>query len=283
VNIFLLQLFNGLTYAGLLFVIASGFTLIFGVMRVINMAHGVFYILGAYVGYSVQKQTGSWVLAVTAGTVAVGVTASLVQWLVRRVEGALPQTVLTLGIAMFIGDLCLYLWGGIPLTLKAPKVIRPPVIVGSFMYPGFRLFVLLLAIAIAIGLWIMLSRTQLGRILRAGVDNRRMVSALGINIDRIFVVVFVLAGLMTGFSGTIGGSYIAFGPGADFTILTYALVVVIMGGMGSISGAALGALIVGLVDSFGRTHVHEMAIFLLMGTLIAVLAFRPQGLLGRRE
>lgn len=282
-NIFLLQLLNGLTYAGLLFVIASGFTLIFGVMRVINMAHGVFYILGAYVGYSVQKQTGSWVLAVTAGTVAVGVTALLVQWLVRRVEGALPQTVLTLGIAMFIGDLCLYLWGGIPLTLRAPKVIRPPVIVGSFMYPGFRLFVLLLAIAIAIGLWIMLSRTQLGRILRAGVDNRRMVSALGINIDRIFVVVFVLAGLMTGFSGTIGGSYIAFGPGADFTILTYALVVVIMGGMGSISGAALGALIVGLVDSFGRTHVHEMAIFLLMGTLIAVLAFRPQGLLGRRE
>ena len=282
-NIFLLQLLNGLTYAGLLFVIASGFTLIFGVMRVINMAHGVFYILGAYVGYSVQKQTGSWVLAVTAGTVAVGVTALLVQWLVRRVEGALPHTVLTLGIAMFIGDLCLYLWGGIPLTLRAPKVIRPPVIVGNFMYPGFRLFVLLLAIAIAIGLWIMLSRTQLGRILRAGVDNRRMVSALGINIDRIFVVVFVLAGLMTGFSGTIGGSYIAFGPGADFTILTYALVVVIMGGMGSISGAALGALIVGLVDSFGRTHVHEMAIFLLMGTLIAVLAFRPQGLLGRRE
>ena len=282
-NIFLLQLFNGLTYAGLLFVIASGFTLIFGVMRVINMAHGVFYILGAYVGYSVQKQTGSWVLALTAGTVAVGLTALLVQWLVRRVEGALPQTVLTLGIGMFIGDLCLYLWGGIPLTLRAPKVIRPPVIVGSFMYPGFRLFVLLVAIGIAVGLWLMLSRTQLGRILRAGVDNRQMVSAIGINIDRTFVVVFVLAGLMTGFSGTIGGSYIAFGPGADFVILTYALVVVIMGGMGSVAGAALGALIVGLIDSFGRAHVHEVAIFLLMGTLIAVLAFRPQGLLGRRE
>ena len=280
---FLLQLFNGLTYAGLLFVIASGFTLVFGVMRVVNMSHGAFYILGAFVGWQMQKQTGSWVLAVAAGTTAVGATALIVQWFVRRVEGALPQTVLTLGIAMFIGDLCLYIWGGLPRTLAAPSAIRRAVGVGWFMYPGYRLFVLVLAIVIAIGLWLMLSRTQLGRILRAGVDNREIVSTLGINIDRIFVLVFVLTGLMAGFSGTIGGSYIAIGPGVDFVILTYALVVVIMGGMGSIGGAALGALIVGLVDSFGRALFHEVAIFLLMGSLLVVLAFRPQGLLGRAE
>jgi branched-chain amino acid transport system permease protein len=282
-NNFLMVLLNGLTYAGLLFLIASGFTLIFGVMRVVNLSHGIFYILGAYVAYDVQKQTAYWLLGVIAGTMAVGITALLVQWLVRRIEGDMPQTILTLCISMMIGDLCLYLWGGLPRTLTTPTSIRRPVTLFFLTYPGFRLFVLFLAIVIAVGLWILLHRTQLGRILRAGADNRPMVAALGINIDRIFAIVFVMAGLMAGLSGAIGGSYIAFGPGSDFSILTYALVVVITGGMGSVAGSALGALIVGLVDSFGRSTISGMAIFLLMGTLIVVLAFRPQGLLGRGE
>lgn len=263
--------------------IASGFTLIFGVMRVINMSHGVFYILGAYIGYTIQKQTGSWVSAMVVGSIAVGITAFLVQLLVGRVKGTLPQTVLTLGIAMMIGDLCLFIWGGLPITVGEPVFSKTPINLAGSIYPSFRLFVLALSIIIGVGLWIMIQRTQLGRILRAGTDNRSMVSALGINIDRIFTLVFVLTGLITGLSGAVGGTYIAFGPGTDFIMLTYALVVVIMGGMGSIAGSAVGALIVGMVDSFGRTYVHEVAIFLLMGTLIIVLAFRPQGLLGREE
>ena len=280
---FLLQVLNGLTYAGLLFVIASGFTLIFGLMRVVNLSHGAFYLLGAYIGYSVQRQTGNWVLAVIAGTLSVGIAALVLQWLVRRVEGDLPQTLLTLGGALMIGDLCLWVWGGLPITLKAPGELKTLVDFGIIQYPGYRLFVLFVAVVVGAGLWYMLYRTQLGRIIRAGVDNRAMVSALGINIDRLFVLVFVLGGLLIGFSGTIGGSYLAFGSGTDFDILTYALVVVIMGGMGSLGGSAIGALIVGLVDSFGRTYMAGVSIFLLSGTLLVVLAFRPQGLFGRAQ
>ena len=279
----LLTIFNGLTYGGLLFVIACGFTLIFGLMRIVNLSHGIFYLLGAYIAHSVQKSTGSWVLALLVGCAAVGITAFLVYLLVRKISDPLPQTLLTLGIAIMVGDLCLWVWGGLPMTLRAPSAIRVPVIFGSFMYPGFRLFVLGVALFIGIGLWFMLYRTRLGGIVRAGVDNRAMVSSLGVNIDLVFALVFVFGGILTGFSGALGGSYLAFGPGKDFEILYYALVVVIIGGMGSIYGSALGALIVGIVDSYGRTYFGELSPFLLSGTLIVVLAFRPQGLFGREQ
>jgi branched-chain amino acid transport system permease protein len=253
------------------------------VMRVINMSHGAFYLLGAFIAYTIQKSTGNWLFAIFVGSLAVAVTAYIVRLLVSRVEGALPQTVLTLGFAMMIGDLCLYIWGGLPRTVGEPVFSQNPIPFVGLTYPSFRFFVLGLAIVVGAGMWYMLQRTQLGRILRAGTDNQSMTSALGININKIFTLVFILTGFITGLSGAVGGTYIAFGPGSDFSILTYALVVVIMGGMGSIAGSALGALIVGVVDSFGRAYVHEVAIFLLMGTLIIVLAFRPRGLLGREE
>jgi branched-chain amino acid transport system permease protein len=283
VNQILIQFTNGITYAGLLFMIASGFTLIFGVMRVINMSHGAFYILGAFIAYTIQKNTANWLLAIIVGSLAVAATAFIVRLLVSRVKGALPQTVLTLGIAMMIGDLCLYIWGGLPRTIGEPIFAQSPIPFAGITYPAFRFFVLALACVVGGVMWYMLQRTQLGRILRAGTDNQSMTSALGININKIFTLVFILTGFITGLSGAVGGTYIAFGPGSDFFILTYALVVVIMGGMGSIAGSALGAFIVGIVDSFGRAYVHEVAIFLLMGTLIIVLAFRPRGLLGREE
>jgi branched-chain amino acid transport system permease protein len=280
---FFLRFMNGMTFAGLLFVIASGFTLVFGLMRIVNMAHGVFYLLGAYVAWSVQQLGGNWLMAVVVATAAVGLTAFLVYFLVRRVEGDLPQTLLTLGIGIVIADLCLWYWGGMPKTIDAPDVLRQPITIAGFTYPGYRYFVLVVAIFLGLGLWFLLQRTQLGRIIRAGVDNRPMVSALGINIDRIFIQVFILGGLITGFAGAIGGSFLAFGPGKDFEILTFALVVVIIGGLGSVPGSAAGAIIVGLVDSFGRSYFSELAIFLLSGTLLVILGFRPQGLFGRKE
>lgn len=276
-------LLNGITYASLLFVIATGFTLIFGLLRVVNLSHGVFYILGAYVGYSTQQATGSWLVAVAVGTAAVGAAAAIVHILVKRVKGDLPQTLLTLGIAIMIGDLCLWLWGGLPVTLNSPDVLRTVVEIGETMYPGYRLFVLAVAIVLGVGLSLFFYRSKVGAMIRAGVDNRDMVSALGININRLFTRVFILGGLLTGLSGTLGGSYLAFGPSTDFQILTYALVVVIIGGMGSIPGSAVGALLVGLIDSYGRTYFSELSIFLLSGTVILVLAFRPQGLFGRKE
>jgi branched-chain amino acid transport system permease protein len=280
---FLVKVTNGLTFAGLLFVIACGFTLIFGLMRIVNMAHGVYYMLGAYVAWTVQQQGGSWWLAVALAIGAVGLTSLAAFFLVRRVEGDLPQTLLTLGIGTVVGDLILWYWGGLPKTIEAPEVIGHPVTLFGFTYPGYRYFVLLVAVVIGLSLWYLLQRTQLGRIIRAGVDNRPMVSALGINIDRIFTQVYVLGGLLTGLAGALGGTFLAFGPGKDLEILTFALVVVIVGGLGSVPGSLVGALIVGMVDSFGRSYFSEIAIFLLSGTLLVVLAFRPQGLFGKVE
>lgn len=279
----LLQLANGLTFAGLLFVVASGFTLIFGLMRVVNMAHGAYYILGAYIAYSVARGAGGWALGLVAATAGIGILALLSYGLVRRVKGDLPQTLLTLGIGLVVADLTLAAWGGNPKSINAPSLISRPVTIGDFAYPGYRSFVLLVAILIGLGLWYLLQRTQLGRVIRAGVDNREMVSALGINIERTFAQTFVLGGLITGVAGALGGTFMGFGPGTDLTILTYSLVVVIIGGLGSVPGAAVGSIIVGLVDSFGRSYFSELAIFLLSGTLIAVLAFRPQGLFGKAQ
>ncbi len=278
---FLFLLVNGLTFAGLMFVIASGFSLMFGLMRVVNLAHGAFYILGAYLAWTVQSQGGSWVLGLVVAAVGVGVLALLTFFLVQRVKGDLPQTLLTLGLGIGVADLCLWIWGGLPKTMMAPEVLRTRITIGAFTYPGYRYFVLITAVVVGFSLWYMLQRTRLGKIIRAGVDNREMVSALGINIDKLFIKVFLLGGLITGFAGAIGGSYLAFGPGADFEILTFALVVVIIGGMGSISGSAVGAVIVGLVDSFGRTYASEFSIFLLGFTVIIVILIRPQGLFGR--
>ena len=282
-DLLLLRIASGLTFGGLLFVLASGFTLTFGLMRIVNMAHGVYYILGAYLAYAVVRAQGSWILATAVATGGIGLLSLISYVVIRRVQGDLPQTLLTLGIGTIVGDLTLAIWGGNPKTISAPAAIGKPITIVGFTYPSYRYFVLAVAVVVGLGLWYLLQRTQLGRIIRAGVDNRAMVSALGINIDRVFWQTFVLAGLITGFAGALGGTFMGFGPGADLSILTYALVVVIIGGLGSVAGTAVGATIVGLVDSFGRSYFSELAIFLLSGTLIVVLAFRPQGLFGKVE
>lgn len=279
----IIQFLNGLTFGGLLFIISSGFTLLFGVMRVVNMAHGMFYIVGAYIGLTIQNQTGNWFLAIAVASITVGIIAFIVEKLLYFVKTDLTQALLTLGIAVAIRDLCLIIWGGLPQIIKEPSFTKLLINIFRFTYPGYRLFVFVLSLFIGIVMWFMLKNTQYGRIIRAGIDNRKMVSALGINIDRTYTTVFVIAGIITGLSGAVGGTYIGFGPGTDFTILTYALVVVIMGGLGSVPGAALGAIIVGLVDSFGRTYIPQLTNFLMMGSLVIVLLFRPTGLMGRKE
>ncbi len=297
--LFFLTLMNGLTYGALLFVIASGFTLIFGLMRVLNLCHGTFYVFAAYVGFMVSQSASAWLaswvpglgeavnglVGWTLGLVAAGLAgaalAVLLQRLIRNVEGELPQTLLTLGLAITIGDICLWIWGGLPRTLESPEALSQTVRFAGYFYPGFRLFIVAFAITVGIGLYLLLFRSQLGRIIRAGVDNRQIVSAMGINIDRLFTQVFVLGGVLTGLSGAIGGSYLAFQPSTDFDILTVALFVVIIGGLGSLLGSAVGAVIVGLIDSFGRLYFGELAIFLTSATVILVLAVRPGGLFGR--
>lgn len=280
-----MQLLNGLTFAGLLFMVASGFTLVFGLMRIVNLAHGAFFLLAAYVGLSVQRYTGSWYLGIVGGALLVGVLALVIQLgLLRRVQGDDNlEALLTLGIGFIVADAVLALWGGMPQSIRAAPEISRPIALGNIVYPGTRLFVLSIAVMQGVLLWLLLTRTQLGRMIRAGVDNRVMVSSLGININLVFSSVFFLAGLLVGMSGVIGGSYLAFQPGTDMFILTYAIVVVIMGGMGSLGGAALGALVVGLADSFSKAYVPQMSMLIIFVLLGAVLAFRPQGFFGRER
>ena len=276
---------NGLTYAGLLFMVASGFTLVFGLMRIVNLAHGTFYLMAAYIGLSVFTMTRNWWLAILASAVAVGIIASLIHFfLLKRVQGNdIRETLLTLGISFIIGDLLLAYYGGLPRLLSPPPYIATPVNLGFIIFPGTRLFVLTVAILQGLFLWALLKFTQFGCIIRAGVDDRYMVSALGININRVFTAVFLLAGFITGISGVIGGSYIVFEPGADMFVLTYALVVVIIGGLGSLPGTAVGALLVGLIDSYAKVLAPQFTMFILFGTLMLVLAFRPYGIFGRED
>jgi branched-chain amino acid transport system permease protein len=276
---------NGITYAGLLFMAASGFTLVFGLMRVVNMAHGIFYLLAAYLGLTIYTVTGNWWLCLVFSSLIVSCCAFIMQFtLLRKVQGDdLRETLLTLGLSFIIGDLLLAFYGGMPQRLAAPALFSTPVSLGFITYPGFRLFVLGVSVFFGLLLWALLKFTQLGRIIRAGVDDREMVSALGINIDRAFTGVFMLAGLFTGLSGVIGGSYLAFAPGEDIHVLVYSLIVVILGGLGSLGGAALGALAVGLIDSFSKTLSPAFTMFFLFGTLMLVLAFKPYGLLGKER
>lgn len=282
---FLMPFLNGITYGALLFMCASGFTLVFGLMRIVNLSHGMFYLLGAYIGLSVFRSTQNWIFALIGGALSVAVIAAIVQVsMLRRIQGFdLRETLLTLGISFILADVLLAIYGGMPQNIKTPDFIAQPVNLGLLYYPGIRLFVLFVAILQGVGLWLLISRTRIGQIIRAGVDDRPMVSALGININRVFTIVFMLTGLLAGLSGVLGGSYLAFATGTDLNILVYSLVVVILGGMGSVGGAVLGAVMVGLIDSFAKTYMPQMTMVFVFGSLMLVLAFRPYGFLGKER
>jgi branched-chain amino acid transport system permease protein len=276
---------NGLTLAALYFLVASGFTLIFGVMRVTNLAHGAFYLLGGYIGFSVADETGSWPLAILAGAVAIAVLGLGVQQaLLRRIQGEdLREALITLGLAIVVADLALAEWGGTPRDIEAPSFLSGATDIGvaGVQYPTYRLVILALAIGVGLGLWILLKRTRLGMIIRAGVDDRHMVAAMGINVQVVFALVFAFGALLAGFSGVAGGSYLSLAPGEDSRYLLFSLIVVIVGGLGSIAGAAIGAVLVGVVDQFAAVYVPTYSVLLTFGLMVLVLALRPQGLLGR--
>ncbi len=282
-NSFILQTFNGISYAALLFLLASGFTLTFGLMRIVNMAHGSYYLLGGYIGLVVAKTTGSFSLALLAGGAAgalLGFTAD--KLLIKRTgEDHLAQVLITTGLAYVVGDLALKVWGGDAQKLPIPMIMRGVVeLPGDIVYPVFRLFLTSEGVVVAVLLWLLYRRTQIGAAIRAGVDDREMVSATGIHVDRLFIIVSALASFLAGFSGVLGGAFLTVYPGAEWEILVFALVVVIVGGLGSLEGAMIGALIVGLLDAYGRWLLPEMSYFVLFGPMAILLLFRPRGLFG---
>jgi branched-chain amino acid transport system permease protein len=280
---FILQTLNGISYSALLFLVASGFTLTFGLMRIVNMAHGAYYLIGGYIGLMVARSTGSVWLAMVAGgaaAIAVGFVADRV-FIRRAGDDHLAQVLITVGIAYIIGDVCLKIWGGDAQKLPLPTYLRGIVeLPGGIVYPTFRIFLTLIGLVTAIVLWLIYKRTQIGAAIRAGVDDREMVGATGIHIDRLFILISAFASFLAGVSGVLGGAFLTVYPGAEWEILVFALVVVIVGGLGSLEGAMIGALVVGLLDAYGRWLAPELSYFVLFGPMAVLLLFRPRGLFG---
>ncbi|WP_372892877.1 branched-chain amino acid ABC transporter permease [Rhodosalinus sp.] len=285
-TLFMATLLNGLSLAALYFIVASGFTLIFGLMRIVNLAHGALYLLGGYVGFEVQRATGSWYGAVVAGFAAIAAVGLVLQLAVfRHMEGQeLRQTLVSLALSIIAADLMLWVWGGDTYQITTPDYLFgafPVGLPGLPMYPTMRLVTILVAVVVGIALWLFLTRTRLGMIIRAGVDDRDMVQASGINVHAVFAVTFAIGAGLAGLAGVIGGSVLSIAPGEDLRFLLISLIVVIVGGMGSVAGSALGALLIGLAEQFGLAYTPTYGVVYTFLILVAVLALRPQGLLGR--
>jgi branched-chain amino acid transport system permease protein len=280
---FWLQTLNSLTFAALLFLVSSGFTLIFGLMRIVNLAQGSLYLLGGYIALTMIRETGNFWLALVAASLAIGVIGLVIErGLLRRVRGQpMSEILLTVGLSFIAADLALAGWGGDPITLEAPSVVAGRTDILGATYPDFRLAVLGLGILVAAGLWFLLERTRIGAMIRAGVDDREMAAALGINVRLVFTGVFALGSVLAGLAGVVGGVYLGLYPGADVEILNYALVVVVIGGLGSLRGAILGSLLVGFTYDFGQSLVPVLAYFVIFAPMALVLIMRPQGLFGR--
>lgn len=293
---FVSTLLNGLTLGGLYFLVATGFTLIFGLMRNVNLAHGSLYLLGAYIGYEVAEASGNWFLGLAAAFVAMAAAGVLMQVLVfRRMAGDdLRQTLVTIAISIIAADLMLAVWTGTTYQFSPPEWLfgatRLPVVSvikasGEpvyMKYPVYRLAVLGVAAVVGIALWLFLNRTKLGMMIRAGVDDRDMLAASGVNVQLVFAIVFGIGAGLAGFAGVIGGTALSIAPGEDVRYLLASLIVVIVGGLGSIPGAAVGALLIGLTEQFGLAYFPTYGVVLTFLILVVVLAVRPQGLMGGR-
>jgi branched-chain amino acid transport system permease protein len=278
----LFQLLNGLTFAALLFLVGSGFTLIFGLMRIVNLAHGAMYLAGGYAAYAVAIKTSSFTVGLIASAAAVALMGLVVQFLLRFVKGAeLRQVLLTLGLALMIDDALLVIFGGDTFSMPMPPLLQGPLQIGSIIYPRYRLFVLAVGILVFILLWLLMHRTRLGALIRAGVDDAETVEAMGINIRKVFVITFMLGMVLAGLAGALGGAFLSLYPTADSEILVYSLAVVVIGGRGSLAGAAIGSIAVSLLSTFGQVWFPELAYFVIFGPMALLLAFRPHGLFGR--
>ena len=292
-RVFLSALFNGITLGGLYFMVASGFTLIFGLMRNVNLAHGSLYLFGGYIGYEVAQFTGSWVFALIAAFLIVALVGIVLQFTIFRwMEGEdLRQTLVTIAISLILADIMLWRWGGdfyqVPMPPWLSGPVEVPIVTAIrssgeavyLQYPVIRLVILAAAIVIGVLMWLTLHRTKIGTLVRAGVDDRDMLSATGVRVQLLFLMVFAFGAGLAGFSGVVGGSFQSLQQGEDIKILLASLVVVIVGGMGSITGAAIGAVLIGLAEQFGSVYMPTYAVVLTFIIMVVVLALRPQGLL----
>ena len=277
------QSLNSMALAGLLFILSAGFSLIFGLMRIANLSHGAYFMLGAYIGLTLlQKGVDFWLAALGAG-LAIALLGGVVErFVLRRLAGrTLSQVLATLGIAFIIADACLWIWTGDPVPLPGPGSLRGTVPVLGTSFPLYRLGVIGLAAAIAVALYLLVEKTRIGAMIRAGVDDLDMARAVGIPVKGLFTTVFCLGAGLAGLGGVLGGPILSVYPGLDADMLPLALVVVILGGVGSLLGAFVGSIVIGFVYTFGQALLPDLAYVILFLPMVVILAARPRGLFGR--
>ena len=282
-NLWFVLAINSITLGGLLFLLSAGFSLIFGLMKIPNLTHGSFFMLGAYLATSLlARGFDFWTAAVAAGLLVAALGGIVERLILRRLPGAeLAQVLVTLGLSFMIADACLMVWAGDPIQVATPGALRGATSVGWLAFPTYRLAIAVIAVVFAAGLWALLDRTRLGAMIRAGVDDPEMARVTGIRVSRLFTIVFCLGAWLAGFAGVIGGPILSVYPGLDQEMLPLALVVVILGGSGSLLGSLVGSFIVGFLYNFGQAMFPELAYVVLFLPMLIVLVVRPQGLFGR--
>jgi len=280
----------GLSLGFILFLLATGLTLTMGLMRIVNLAHGALYMVGGYAGLSVARLTEdlvgrdlAFLLGVLAGGLCAGLLGLIMEtgFLRRLYKRELDQVLLTIGFIYILTNLTQWVWGPVPEYGYIPSILSGSIPVGGITFPVFRLAIIGFGLAAAAGLWLFQEKTRVGAIIRAGMDNKEMTMGLGINLKLVFTGVFTLGAFVAGFCGLIGAPLLGVNLGVGWDALLLAMIVVIVGGTGSVQGALVGGIVIGLVVAFGKAYFPQLAYFTMYLVLIIILLFRPSGLMGR--
>jgi branched-chain amino acid transport system permease protein len=282
-SIFYAQLLTGLAYGMLYFMIAAGLTIILGVMNVVNLAHGTLFMLGAYIAFTfISDELNFWIALLLSVLLTAVLGIILEKLLIKHVYGKeLEQVLLTFGLSFIIADVVKWIWGTEMQTLSAPALLNASLSIGDMVFPLYRLFVVFIGCLLALLLWYLESKTRIGAIIRAGVDDRAMVGALGINVGLVFTGVFAFGAALAGLSGVLGGPLIGMYTGMDSEILVTSLIVVVIGGLGSWKGSFISAILIGVIETFGKVWFPSLSMLIVFLIMIVVLIIRPQGLFGR--
>ncbi len=289
---FVLQALNGFAIGALLFILAAGLSLIFGMMDIVNLAHGAFYMLGGYLAYSLVRGSASsclrasfdfWIALVVVPLLLAALGLVVAVTLLRPLRGKhLEQVLLTIGVAIVMADLVRWCWGGEVLSLPAPRGLDASIAILGEAYPVYRVFLIAFGVSLAVVLWFVQEKTRLGALIRAGVSDAEMLGGLGVDTERLFALTFAAGAALAGVAGVVGTPILGLQPGVDETVLILSLVIVVIGGLGTLSGAIFGAFIVGPANTFGALLVPEFALAFIFMVMAAVLLLRPSGLVGRR-
>jgi branched-chain amino acid transport system permease protein len=282
-NIWAIQILNGISYGMLLFLLAAGLSLTFGVMRIINLTHGSYFLLGGYVGLTVARITNSFLLALVAGSAAVWILAVLTQRLLlnRLLKDEMAQILITFGLLFMIGDLALWGWGGSTQTIQKPPLVAGSFPIGSLTFPVYRLVLVGVGVVTALFLWWFLEGTRIGAMVRAAVDDAEIAQTVHVNVPLLMTGVFAFGAVLAAVAGVLGAPLLGLYPGADFEVLLLAFVVVVVGGLGSLGGAFVGALAVGLMDTFARVFFPDFSYFAIFAPMAIILLVKPGGLVER--